>query len=255
MRCVRCEREKRDSARRLQARRRIKGEIVRDACVRMAKLHAPLPMRTPLVALVLSLFVSVLPIPVFAQSPAAPAPAQAAGPVLVDVSNIRFAAARVDGATWLEAEVELTTTPGGRAVTNAFVDRVRVTLNLMFEVVGEGGAKKNSFYRSSVEAISLKGGKSSVRFYLPPEVVERDSLRPDLKYYSVDLEIDGRPLPPTRGTVSKDFASADSVKGFMGMVNAESGRNDGLLMPQYLTPFASDPRRPSPTLLRREAQR
>lgn len=212
-------------------------------------------MRTPLVALVLSLFVSVLQLPVAAQTPA-PAPAgQAASPVEVDVSNIRFNAVRLEGVTWIEAEVELTTTPGGRAVTNAFVDRVRVTLSLMFEVAAGGGAKQNSFYRASVEAITLKGGKSSVRFYLPPEVVERDALRPDLKYYLVELEVGGKLLPPTRGSVSKDFASAESVKGFQGMVSAESGRNDGLLMPQFLTPFANDPRRPSPTLLRREAQR
>jgi hypothetical protein len=208
-------------------------------------------MRTPLVALVFVLSVVGSPLRLAAQN--APVAAQS-GQVQVDVGNVRFSGVRWEGANWLEAEVELITTPGGRAVTTAFVDRVRITLNLMFEVAVEGVTQKR-FYRSTVEAITLKGGRSAVRFYLPPEVVERDSLRPDVKYYTVEFEVDGKLQPPTRASVAKDFLSAESVKGFQGMVNAEASKTDGLLMPQYLTPFANDPRRSSPTLLRREGSR
>jgi hypothetical protein len=94
-----------------------------------------------------------------------------------------------------------------------------------------------------------------VRFYLPPEVVKRDNLRPDVKYYVVELEANGEPQKPVKASASNDFTTADSLKNFLNKVSAESGANEGVLMPQYLTPFAADSQRPSSTPLRREIQR
>ena len=103
--------------------------------------------------------------------------------------------------------------------------------------------------------ISVEGGKAFVRFYLPHELVKRDKLRGDPQYFLVELEAGGEPQKPNPQSVSKTITTPALLAGFKGRIASDSGANDSLLMPQYLTPFASDSRRPSPTFLRRDAQR
>jgi hypothetical protein len=103
--------------------------------------------------------------------------------------------------------------------------------------------------------IAVEGGKAFVRFYLPPEVVKRDKLRGDPEYYLVELEVAGESQKITLNNTSKGINSAETLASFKGKIGSEAAANEGVLMPQYLTPFASDSRRPSPTFLRREAQR
>jgi hypothetical protein len=198
--------------------------------------------------------VSVASLPLNAQPAPAAAPAEAIA--LAEVTAVKFAGARWGSDNWFEAEIEVTAKPGGRAVSGQFVDRVRVTLSLGVEASDEKGTKKMTFYRSSVEAITLEGGgKSTFRFYLPPEVVSRDKLRPDVKYYVVELEAGGQAQPAGRANASTDFKSAESVKNFLSKVSAEAGPNEGILMPQHLSPFAYDSQRRAPSVLRREGQR
>jgi hypothetical protein len=183
-------------------------------------------------------------------------PAPPPGPVpQLAVAGVKFGWARADGDNWLEAEVELEVRPGGKAVAGEFVDRVRTTLFLACEATNAKGEARTVFYRSSCEAITLEGGKAQIRFYLPPEVVRRDKLRADVKYYAVDLEAGGEPQPPARGAISPELKSADRVKNFRDKAGSEAAINEGLLVPQHLTPFAQDPQRRAPTVFRREAQR
>ena len=209
------------------------------------------PMRNPTFAVLLAVLVSTFQLPLVAQ-PSAPVESQGA---LVEVSAVKFDLARNGSDPWLEAAIELAVKPGGRQVTGEFVDRVRVTLSIMVEGTNPKGEKQPAFYRASVEAITLEGGVSLVRFYLPPEIVRRDRLRADAAYYVVDVEAAGKPQPLGRGAISRSFSSPDSVKSFQSRVGADSGPNDGILMPQYLTPFDGDPRRVTPSFLRREARR
>ncbi len=183
-------------------------------------------------------------------------PAPPPGPVpQVAVSGVKFGWARVDGDTWLEAELEVEVRPGGKAVAGEFVDRVRATLSLACEATNAKGEARTVFYRAGCEAITLEGGKAFFRFYLPPEIVRRDKLRGDVKYYVVDLEAAGEPQPPSRGAVAPELKTGERVKNFRDKAGAEAAANDGLLMPQHLTPFANDPQRRAPTILRREALR
>lgn len=210
-------------------------------------------MKLPVSLALLSLaLVSVTPLQIFAQ-PAPAATAEAAA--LVEVAAVKFGGARFGGDSWLEAEVEVNVRPGGRAVSGQFVDRVRLTLSLGAEATDDKGAKRMVFHRSSAEAITLEGGKAFFRFYLPPEVVRRDKLRPDVKYYAVEIEAGGQVQPPVKASASNDFTSAESIKNFLSKVGAESGPNEGVLVPQYLTPFAFDTQRRSPSFVRRESQR
>lgn len=211
-------------------------------------------MRYPLAAFFLSAVVCVSQLQLAAQvNPRAAQPAAAQAVSQVEVTSVRFSAAREDSGTWLESEVELMVKPGGRPVTTEFVDRVRITLSIAFENKDE--AKPFTFYRASAEAITLKGGKAMVRFYLPPEVVERDSLRTDVKFYVAEVEVAGVIQPSTKGSMAARFENAETASTFLSRASSEAGANEGILMPQYLTPFDSDSRRVSPTFLRREAQR
>jgi hypothetical protein len=58
-----------------------------------------------------------------------------------------------------------------------------------------------------------------------------------------------------KANASSNITSTESVKNFLAKVLSDSGANEGLLMPQHLTPFAHDPQRPTPTMLRRDSQR
>lgn len=207
-------------------------------------------MRVPLVSLLLLGSVSILPLPTFAQGDAPVASASAAQVQVLAVKSDYVRAP--DGQNWLEFAVELDVRPGGRAVSGEFVDRVGVSLGLMTEV---GGDKRKVFYRSQSEFVSMEGGRHVARFYLPPEVVKRDRLRPQVDFYAVNLEVGGRPQPASESAASKNFSGPESVKKFNSHLASEGGPNDGVLMPQYLTPFSGDSRRPSPTYLRREVLR
>ncbi|MEN9840940.1 MAG: hypothetical protein RL376_740 [Verrucomicrobiota bacterium] len=206
-------------------------------------------MKTPLLALVALGFVSIFAPRVDAQTPVSP-------PAQVEVSQVKFAAARLGSDNWLESEIRLDVKPGGKLVSGEFVNRVKVILSIACDATDNKGKKSLTYYRSQLELISLEGGKPAyVRFYLPPEVVKRDNLRADVKYYMVELEAAGEPQKPIKTSASNDFTTAESLKNFLNKVSAESGVNEGILMPQYLTPFASDIQRPYATALRREVQR
>ncbi len=212
---------------------------------------------SPLVLLPL-LASTAVPIGVFAQpAPAAVAPAEV-GEHHVEVTDVKFVSARsVLGDNWLEVLVEVTARPGGKAVMGEFVDNVRVVLNLGFEL-GDGPSKKWSFYRASAEAASLEGGVKSVfRFYLPPEVVKRDRLVAGEtgKHFLVEFEVGGRPIPPMRGSASAKVADPDKRGVFLSKVSAEGARNEGVLVPQHLSPFALDSQRRAPSIVRREVSR
>ncbi len=207
-------------------------------------------MKFPFFIAALAILVFGIPLHSYCQ------PAPPPGPVpQVAVAGVKFGWARADGDNWLEAEVELEVRPGGKAVAGEFVDRVRTTLVLACEATNAKGEARTVFYRSICEAITLEGGKALIRFYLPPEVVKRDKLRADVKYYAVDLEAGGDPQPPARGAISPELKSADRVKNFRDKAGSEAANNEGLLVPQHLTPFAHDPQRRAPTVFRREAQR
>jgi hypothetical protein len=181
-----------------------------------------------------------------------PAFGQTAAPAEVEVSGVKFGNIRQPNSQmmWYEGVIELTTklpADGGK-----FTDRVKVTLNLCTEVAT--GKKQMSFYRASAELVALENGKAEVRFYLPPEVTKRDMLRGDLsaKYYFVELSVGGKALPTVKSDVSASLPSPTALESFRSKISSEAAANDGILLPQYLTIFAFDSSRPSPSFVRLE---
>ncbi|HEY9250849.1 MAG TPA: hypothetical protein VIO38_17030 [Rariglobus sp.] len=192
--------------------------------------------------------------PVFAQ------PAPPAAPPVIEVSNVKFNSVRSGSGAWYETEVELQPRPGVAADNRQFINRVKVTLNLgIFSVKAPAGSRvPDTYYRASAEAVAVEstGGKSVFRFYLPPEIVKRDQITGDQKFYLIELFVDGKALPLTRNHFPiASLPKPEFVESFRSKVASEAGANDGVLLPQYLTPFAYAGSPPSPSFIRIENTR
>lgn len=173
-------------------------------------------------------------------------------PAEVEVTALKFNAIHQSNSqsVWYESDIELTARPAPE--NGKFTGRVKVTLNVGIEASLPGGKKQINIYRASAELIALEAGKSSVRFYLPPEIVKRDMVR-EAKYYFVELSLGGKPLPQTKTSVS--FATLGSpavLESFRSKVASDAAANDGMLLPQYLTPYMFDSSRPTPSFVRTE---
>lgn len=175
----------------------------------------------------------------------------------VDVALVRFTMLRAPlGSTgnWLEAEVQLNARPAPGS-PGPMVSRVRVAVLLGYELPAAAGAERRvEHYRAEAECVALEPGRSSVRFYLPPEVVKRDNLRSDAKYWTVDLSIGGRPVPPGRSSASSALSAPEARRNFQTRGNAAAANNDGILLPQFLSPFAAEYPRATPSFVRRDAR-
>lgn len=196
-------------------------------------------MKLPKLALLAAALVSVSSLQLAAQSQ--PAPAATASSTQAEVSNVKF---RYDR-NWLETEIELNIKPA----VGDFIDRTRVTLSLAVEAMPLGATdKKQHFYKATAELVAIEKTKATVRFYLPPEIVKRDRLRGD-PLYLVELDVAGEAQKPSILAISKAIPVAST---FRSKVSSESALNDGVLLPQYLTPYAN---LPAPSFIRREPQR
>lgn len=155
------------------------------------------------------------------------------------------------GEAWLEADVEVNARPGPES-PGRMLSRVRVVLILATEVTPAEGAKRTEFYRSAAEAVALGGGRSHVRFYLPPEIVRRDAVRGEPRQWAAEAFVDGRAQAVARARFAGSLGTSELRRNFVQ--EADAARiNDGVLQPQYLTPFAAEYPNATPTFVRREA--
>jgi hypothetical protein len=202
------------------------------------------PLNCRALVLVFTLFAAAVSSAFAQTAPAAPAP--------VEVSTVKF---RPVAGGWFEAEVEVQAKPGPVPTANRnFVNRVKVTFNLgVFSVKAPQGATvPDTYYRASAEAVAIETtGRTSFRFYLPPEIVKRDQVTGPQKFYLVELSVGGQVLPLTKDNVPSTFTSAAFIDGFRSKVSGEATANDGILLPQYLTPFATGGTN-TPTFIRTE---
>lgn len=185
--------------------------------------------------------------------------APAATPPPVEVAGVKFNSVRAGSGAWYEAEVEIQARPGAGADNKQFINRVKVTLDLgIISVKAPAGAKApDTFYRASAEAVAIEatGGKTVFRFYLPPEIVKRDQITGDQKFYLVELFVDGKALPLTKYHYQSGTFKPEIIESFRSKVNSEAGANDGIMLPQYLTPFAFTGSPPAPSFIRVESTR
>ena len=178
----------------------------------------------------------------------------------ISVATVRFNSVRSATGDWHVTEVELQPRAGEGVKNRNFIDRVKVTLNLgVFSVKSPAGAKvPDTYYRASAEAVAVEntGSRTVFRFYLPPEIVKRDQITGDIKIYLVEVFVDGKPMPMDKDNVSLlTLPKPEIVESFRSKVSGGAGVNDGILLPQYLTPFANTGSPPSPSFFRLEPAR
>lgn len=173
----------------------------------------------------------------------------------VEVAAVQFAKVRPpdggDGA-WLEVAVELDARPAAERAGRV-TGPLRVEAHLAHESPATAGEPRRwVFYRSAVELVGLPAGRAQVRFYLPPVVLQRDRLTGAPRFWEIALS--GRELgtPVSERRLAPALAEAAVYRSFREKIATEAPANDGILLPQYLTPFASDARRSSPAYVRRE---
>ena len=175
----------------------------------------------------------------------------------VEVSAVKFTSVRAPNGvpgTWVEADITLNVRPAP-GTPGVMVGRVKVTLLTGFELPALAGAERRlEHFRAEAECVALDAGRANVRFYLPPELVKRDQLHGDPKYWGVELAVAGRTLAAARPAYSSALAGAEQRKNFQAKAGTAAAANDGIMVPQYLTPFAHEYPRATPSFVRREVR-
>ena len=167
-------------------------------------------------------------------------------PARVEVTAVRFTSFSPSGnsaLTWQETEIEVNVRPSAGKGDNRFANRVKVTLTIAVD----NPTGERSYYRTSAEAVALEVGRTNIRFYLPPEIVRRDKLHAEPKLYAVEISTSGQAMAP-----SKFASNAPDATAFLTKAVEEAKPNSGILLPQYLTPFAYDASKPAPVFVRLE---
>ncbi len=175
----------------------------------------------------------------------------------VDVASVKFTNVRAPNngvGNWLEADLALSVRPAPGSI-GQIVSRVRVTLLVGCELPATpGGERRTEYYGAEAECVGLEAGRTDVRFYLPPEIVKRDQLIGDPKFWVVEVTAGGRSQTIGRAGAATALPNAEARKAFASRAAAGAGPNDGLLLPQYLTPFATEYTRATPSFVRRESR-
>lgn len=176
---------------------------------------------------------------------------------VVEVTTVKFTNVRAptgSNGTWLETDITLNVrpVPGN---PSQMVSRVRISLLLGFELPAPtGGERRLEHYRAEAECVALEPGRANIRFYLPPELVKRDQLHGDPKYWGIEIAVGGRPLLPARAAYVGALSTPEQRKNFQTRGSVAAAANDGILQPQFLTPFMNEYARATPSFVRRDAR-
>lgn len=166
----------------------------------------------------------------------------------VGVRDVEFGRLNGDSSIgdWLECTIEVEVRRDSQDATRknpSYVDDLVIKLMLGVESETESG-KSFEFFRSQASLVSLKEGRHYVRFYLPPEIVERDRIRNEVHSFMVQVIRSGLPVFET---VSRQLERPQVQASFLKRIEEESARNDGILLPQFKTPFFTAYSRETPS--------
>ena len=206
-----------------------------------------------------------------------------AGKSAVSVRSVHFDPVKLGGQQnpWIRTQVELhgnfnpeaKATPEAEAgpkkpINKAWVDKIKVTLTLIFKPIGTTTAAEFAYYRSSATVLTMEVNTDrSVYFYLPGDIVKRDRLKMQPDYYYVQIEVGGteqplfteagRPVPDMANALHKLFLDKKSFDGARSEADRAVNANAGMLRPHFLVPvamFDNLPQgSPQPEFIREEA--
>lgn len=159
---------------------------------------------------------------------------------LVDVDRVNFSTERLgQQGNWLRADVTVrshgdpTATPQS---AQRFASNVRVVLTLAYQGATDG---EFFFYRTEATAVALESGRThNYPFYLPYDVLnKRDGIRREPFGYLVEVFVGDREMPLGRNSVDGRNVKPDTLQAFRDRAAREAMKNEGILVPLYLSPF------------------
>ena len=116
-----------------------------------------------------------------------------------------------------------------------YIDGLVVTLMLGIELGRSSSSERQfEFYDAEANLVSLPEGRHIVRFYLPPEVVERDRIGQQVHSYLIRLSRGERVLGES---VSRNLERASIRDRFLARIDSDATENQGILLAQPFTPF------------------
>lgn len=151
-------------------------------------------------------------------------------------------------------EVEANENPDPDAPNPNYVDNIRVIVTLGYEKESGDGF---TFYQAEATIVTLERGDSKrVGFWLPFDIVERDDLPQEPRYWIVELEVNGKKLDllSNSASFSSKFTSRQSVEGFLAQASSQLSATEGIFVPGYLSPNPPIDGREPPAFIRRDAR-
>ncbi len=218
---------------------------------------------------VCALLLAMVSLPSDSFGQAGPAPGPVAGKSAVFVRSVTFQQTKLGGQVnpWNRMQVEIqanTVAPEAKPAAGAeaakagnkkWVDKVKVTVTQIYKTTSVKPEDWN-YYRSSATVLTIEVNQPrSVLFYLPGDIVKRDTLKKEPDFYYVQLEVAGNeePVFDARGIVLADQKMAlhkdlqTKAKYDPAKDAADRGviTTPGVLRPQYLVLYADTPVVPS----------
>lgn len=115
-----------------------------------------------------------------------------------------------------------------------YVDHIKVILTLGYKLAKQEFA----FYQAAVTLVALEQNNSArIAFFMPREIVQRDNLDTEPEYWTVDLVVDGEPLPMRRDRSSRSINNAEQLQYFRNAYAAAIAETKGILVPAHLSPY------------------
>jgi hypothetical protein len=187
-----------------------------------------------------------------------------AGKSAVNVRSVHFDPVKLGGQQnpWIRTQVELHANfnPEAKAAPEAeagpkkpinknWVDKVKVTVTLIFKPIGTTTAEEFAYYRSTATVLTMEVNTDrSAYFYLPGDIVKRDRLKMQPDYYYVQVEVggteqplfseNGRPVADMGNALHKFFLDKKNFDLARPQADRAVGSTSGMLRPHYLVPAA-----------------
>ena len=145
------------------------------------------------------------------------------------------------------------TSPSGRR----YVNDITLTLYLGYEIRFQGETSFK-YFRSSIAFTALETSiNRDIAFWLPEDIVERDGLSRDPKYWVVEVKINGKLIDIDKSNYRRRTSSAltqlitrNGNTAFTNFVREASSGPKGILRPTYLTDNEEVDRRGAPAYIR-----
>ena len=162
-------------------------------------------------------------------------------------------------AGWITADVEFqagdfAATPEARK--KDYLNRVKLTLTAGYEdrdlansrkATDEQKKKPYEFYQRTVELTAVKRSKIiTIRFFLPPAVVESKGFPAKPFAWMLDWEVEGMKMPsePKRfpDNFSRELRDPKTLTVFRNYLAEAKGENEGVMLAQYHGPAGLQPK-------------